>query len=203
MICSSDGCSVFQPLLWVSTLTNQSANLEALLSPRTINVSMPHGKIQWILVCLVLNATLVESAPSTTLWYHGCMYMKNKIIWWSKNKTHHNAHNSCGASSMMKHESFHLGIFLWSFLFKGLNHSTKLLHVWQLVMIHVTNILVCCASNPINVNKWNFTSLVPKVASVEIVPWSSNETVDCNCVRIWIPIVNGTLIPLISHASWK
>jgi hypothetical protein len=70
-------------------------------------------------------------------------------------------------------------------------------------MIRVTNILVCCASNPINVNKWNFTSLVPNVTSIEIAPRSLNETMDYNCVGIWIPIMNGILIPLISHASWK
>ncbi len=78
IICSSDGCNVLQPLLWVSTLNYQSVNLEALLSLRTINISTPLGKIQWMFVCLGLNATLVESTPSTTLWQHGCMYIKNK-----------------------------------------------------------------------------------------------------------------------------
>jgi hypothetical protein len=40
---------------------------------------MPHGKIQWMPVCFGLNATLVEFAPSTTLWQHGCMYIKKTI----------------------------------------------------------------------------------------------------------------------------
>jgi hypothetical protein len=81
---------------------------------------------------------------------------------------HHNACNSCGASSTMKHEGCHLRLFLKSFVFKGVNHSTKPLHVWWLVMIHATDTPMGCASNTINVNKWNFTSLVPKVASIEL-----------------------------------
>jgi hypothetical protein len=54
---------------------------------------------------------------------------------------------------MMKHKGLHLGLFFKSFVFKGFSHSTKSLHVWRLVMIHATNILMQCASNTINVNK--------------------------------------------------
>ncbi len=131
------------------------------------------------------------------------MYIKNKIKWWSENKTHRNACNSCRTSLMMKHESFHPNIFPRNFGFKGLNYSTKSLHAWWLVMIHATGILVQCASNTINVHKWNFTSLVPKVASIETTPLSCNETMDYNCDRVWILIANGTLIPLTSFTSWK
>jgi len=50
--------------------------------------------------------------------------------------------NVCETLSTMKHEGFHLGFFFKSFVFKGVSHSTKSLHVWQLVMIHATNILM-------------------------------------------------------------
>ncbi len=49
---------------------------------------------------------------------------------YNEKKIHHNAHNSYGTSLTMKHEGFHLGFFFISFVFKGLNHSTKSLHVW-------------------------------------------------------------------------
>jgi hypothetical protein len=56
-----------------------------------------------------------------------CTKKQNKK--YSENKTHHNVHNSYGTSSTMKHEGFHLGLFLVSFVFKKINHSTKSLHV--------------------------------------------------------------------------
>jgi len=137
------------------------------------------------------------------------MYIKKKIEWWNENKTHHNACNSCRTSSTMKHEDFHLGIFPQSFAFKRFNYSTKLLHIWWLVMIHATSISMQCASNTINVNNWNFTSLVLKVASIQTTPLSCNETMDYNCDKVWIPIVNGTLISInfthilkIKHIIW-
>jgi hypothetical protein len=80
----------------------------------------------------------------------------------------------------MKHEGFHLWLFLTSFIFKGVSHSTKLLHVWWLVMIHAIGTLMRCESNTINVNKLYFKSLVPKVALIEIAPLSPNEIMDCN-----------------------
>ncbi len=122
---------------------------------------------------------------------------------YNENKIHRNANNSCGTSSTMKHESFHLGFFLRSFVFKGISHSTKSLDVWQLVLIHATGTLVWCALNTINVNKWNFTSFMPKVASIEIAPLSPNQTTTYNWNGIYIPIVNETWIPLFSFASWK
>ncbi len=63
-------CSVLQPLLWIFALTNQSTNLKTFLSPRTTNISMPHGKIQWMLVCFGLNATFVKTPSSTNLCQH-------------------------------------------------------------------------------------------------------------------------------------
>jgi hypothetical protein len=50
------------------------------------------------------------------------------------------------------------------------------------------------------VNKWNFTSLVLKVASIEITLSSPNETMAYNWNGVCIPIVNGTWIPLSSLA---
>jgi hypothetical protein len=60
-------CNVLQQLLWVSTLTNQFLDFEALLFPKKINVSMPHGKTQLMFVCPGLNVALVEAPPSTNL----------------------------------------------------------------------------------------------------------------------------------------
>ncbi len=104
---------------------------------------------------------------------------------------------------MMKHESFHLRFFLKIFVFKGVNDSTKSLHVWRFVMIQATSTPMWWASNTINVNKWNFTSLMPKVAFIEIAPLSPNETMACSWYGVCIPIVNGKWIPLTSFTSWK
>ncbi len=60
-------CSVLQLLLWISTLTNQFIDLEALLFPKKTNISMPHGKIQLMFVCLSLNVAFVQTPPSTNL----------------------------------------------------------------------------------------------------------------------------------------
>jgi len=142
--------------------------------------------ISWVFV-ISLTASLPDASPGNY-----------------ENKTHRKSRNSCGTSSTMKHEGFHLGYyFLRSFVFKGINHSTKSSHVWRLVMIHATGIPVRCASNTINVNKWNFTSLVSKVASIGIAPFSPNETMVRNWDGVCIPIMNGTWIPLSSLASWK
>jgi hypothetical protein len=62
---------------------------------------------------------------------------------------------------------------------------------------------VQCASNTINVNKWNFTSFVLKVASIEIASLSPNQTMAYNWDGVYIPIVNETWTPLFSFASWK
>ncbi len=60
-------CSVLQLLSWVSIVTNQFINLEALLFPKRTDVSMPHGKTQLMLMCLGLNVALVKAPPSTNL----------------------------------------------------------------------------------------------------------------------------------------
>jgi hypothetical protein len=56
-----------QLLSWVSIVTNQFINLEALLFPKRTDVSMPHGKTQLMLMCLGLNVALVKAPPSTNL----------------------------------------------------------------------------------------------------------------------------------------
>jgi hypothetical protein len=38
---------------------------------------------------------------------------------------------------------------------------------------------------------WNFTSLVPKVASIEISSLCSHVSIDLNWAGLWIPMVNG------------
>ncbi len=69
-----------------------------------------------------------------------------------------NAFNSCGASSIMKQDGFQLGMHDNIFGFKGFNHSSKSLTIFQLIIIHVKGTPVWCASNTIKVNKWNFMS---------------------------------------------
>jgi hypothetical protein len=59
--------SVLQPLLWISTLTNQFIDLKTLLFPKKTNISMPHGKTQLMFVCFGLNVALVEAPPSTNV----------------------------------------------------------------------------------------------------------------------------------------
>jgi hypothetical protein len=49
----------------------------------------------------------------------------------------------------------------------------------------------------------NFTWLVANVASIEIAPLWPHKIIDCNCMGVWIPIVNGTWTPFISLTSWK
>jgi hypothetical protein len=54
----------------IPTLINKSIDFKTLLFPRKTNLSIPHGKIQWMLVCISLNATFVQSLPFTNLWQH-------------------------------------------------------------------------------------------------------------------------------------
>jgi hypothetical protein len=83
---------------------------------------------------------------------------------------HHNAANSCGASSTIKHASFQSGTLEKNLTFNGVNHFIKSFCVVQEMMIHATGFLVRCESNTIKMKRWNFTSLSPKVASIEIAP---------------------------------
>jgi hypothetical protein len=48
-----------------------------------------------------------------------------------------NAFNTCGASSIMKQDGFPLGMHDNMFAFKGFNHSSGSLTIFQLVIIHV------------------------------------------------------------------
>jgi len=80
--------------------------------------------------------------------------------------------------------------WFWSFFFfhieGGIIQCHKFAHInnpWFFKVIFIglfINTPMRCALNTINVNKWNFTSLVPKVASIDIAPLSPNETMACN-----------------------
>jgi hypothetical protein len=59
------------------------------------------------------------------------------------------------------------------------------------------------SSNTIKVNGWNFMSFVPNVASMEMAPLWPYHSMDSHWVGVWIPMVNGTWVPLISPTSWK
>ncbi len=56
--------------------------------------------------------------------------------------THHNAYNSYGTSSTMKHDGFHLGLFATSFAHNEINNSTKSSQVCWLVMTQAMGTLV-------------------------------------------------------------
>jgi len=73
---------------------------------------------------------------------------------------------------------------------------------WEMT-INATGILVRCESNTIKMKKWNFTSLAPKVASIEIVSFCPHVSIDFNWVGVWIPKVNGAWIPPIFVTSYK
>ncbi len=59
------------------------------------------------------------------------------------------------------------------------------------------------SSNPIKVNRWNFVSFVPNVTSIKMTPLWSYDSMDSHWIGVWIHVVNGTWIPLISPTSWK
>jgi len=59
-------------------------------------------------------------------------------------------------------------------------------------MIHATGILVNCESNTIKMKRWNFTSLLPKVTSIEIASLCPHVNIDSNWVGVCIPMMNGT-----------
>jgi hypothetical protein len=52
-------------------------------------------------------------------------------------------------------------------------------------------------------NKWNFMSLVPNVAYIEITPLWPHENIDWHWIFVWMLMVNGTWIPLILLPFWK
>jgi len=59
------------------------------------------------------------------------------------------------------------------------------------------------SSNPIKVNIWNFMSFVPNVASIKMAPLWPYDNMDSHWVGVWIPMVNGTWILLISPTFYK
>jgi hypothetical protein len=46
-------------------------------------------------------------------------------------------------------------------------------------------------------------SFVPNVASIEMAPLWPYDSMDSHWVGVWIPMVDGTWIPLISPTSYK
>jgi hypothetical protein len=94
-------------------------------------------------------------------------------------------------SSTIKHASFQPSILEKILTFNGANHSIKSFCVCQEMMIHATRILVQCESNTIKMKRWNFTSLPPKVASIEIASLCPHVSIDSNVVGVWMPMVNG------------
>lgn len=94
---------------------------------------------------------------------------------------------------------FHLGILSCKFFFKRVNHSTKSSHVWSKWWGHWVNV----HQTPSTWINENWHSLVSKVASIEIAPFSPNENIDYICDGVWMPIVDGMWIPLTFPTSWK
>jgi hypothetical protein len=70
-------------------------------------------------------------------------------------------------------------------------------------MIYVTSISMQCTFKHHQCEQMDFTSLVPKVASIDITLVSLYETIDYNYDGVWISIVNVTLIPLTSPTFGK
>jgi hypothetical protein len=94
-------------------------------------------------------------------------------------------------SSIIKHTSFQPCILEKSLILNGANHSIKSFHVCQEMTIHATGILIQCESNTIKMKRWNFKSLLPKVASIEIASLCPHVRIDSNWVGVSIPMVNG------------
>jgi hypothetical protein len=69
--------------------------------------------------------------------------------------------------------------------FNGFNHSIKCSIVYLLVMIHTKKTLMWWSSNPIKVNKWNFMSFVPSVASIKMTPLWPYDRMDSHWVSEW------------------
>ncbi len=118
-------------------------------------------------------------------------------------RTNHNAFNSSGASLTRKHDGFQCGMCDNILSFNGFNHLIKSWTVCLLVMIQAKGTPVRWSSNPIKVNRWNFMSFVPNVASIEMAPLWPYDSMDSHWVGVWIPMVNGTWVPFISPTSCK
>jgi hypothetical protein len=57
--------------------------------------------------------------------------------------------------------------------------------------IHATGIPIQCESNTIKMKRWNFTSLMPKVTSIQIASFCPHVNINSDWVDVWIPMVNG------------
>jgi len=102
-----------------------------------------------------------------------------------------------------KHDGFQCGICDNILYFNGFNHSIKSWIIYLLVMIHAKGTHVRWSSNPIKMNRWNFMSFVPNVASIEMAPLWPYDNLDSHWIGVWIPMVNGTWDSLISKTSCK
>ncbi len=143
------------------------------------------------------------------------MYWKNftitsctswRCIWngiWNVIGNHHNATNSCGAPSMIKHEGFWPCILERNLTLNGANHFIKSFCVCWEMMIHAIEIPIQCESNIIKMNRWSFTSLVPKVMSIEIALLHLSVNIDSNWTNVRIWMVNGAWISPTFVTSWK
>ncbi len=87
--------------------------------------------------------------------------------------------------------------------FNGFNHSIKSSTVCLFVMIHTKGTFVRWSSNPIKANRCIFMLFVPNVASIEMAPLWPYDSMDSHWVDVWISMVNGTWVLLISLTSWK
>jgi hypothetical protein len=82
------------------------------------------------------------------------------------------------------------------FAFRGFNHSRKSSTIYWLIIIHARRTFVQSTSIPIKMSKRNFMSLVPNVASIEIIllwpheniNWQWIDFYDVNCEWHLYPI---------------
>jgi hypothetical protein len=110
---------------------------------------------------------------------------------------HHNAHNSYGASSTMKHDGFHLGLFATSFACNGINHSTKSSQVCWLVMTQAMGTLVQLGEIKL---KWTKSGMI-KVHFYTIFSVIKTFKKKCQqksffCKKYFLPSFPNTLLKL-------
>jgi hypothetical protein len=107
------------------------------------------------------------------------------------NKTHHNAHNSYGASSTMKHDGFHLGLFATSFARNGINHSTKSSQVCWLVMTQAMGTLVqWCERNL----RWTKSGMIGVHLVLSKISRKICQQKSFFCKKYFLPSFSNTLL---------
>ncbi len=98
---------------------------------------------------------------------------------------HRNAFSSYGALSIIKQEDFQFTMNDNIFAFRGLNHSRKSSTIYWLIIIHARRTFVQSTSIPIKMNKRNFMSLVPDVASIEIILLWPHESINWHWIDFY------------------